>query len=204
MAEMNTMSTMATAQPEDKEAKKGKSRVQLTEGTARWLRMRAEFEDMEVDQLVREMVKDRNIQRPMSLGPGTRFEPDVRTALYSTLAFIVALDMIVTIYSAIAFPGTLGIVLVLDLISIASIALSIITFRILEHKSSNAVYIGVSPATIPIPLMLALPFFIRFPPESVPFVLVMLVGTAVSLSFYVTLNLLLRSSKVDITASNQI
>ena len=204
MAEMNTMSTMATAQPEDKEAKKGKSRVQLTEGTARWLRMRAEFEDMEVDRLVREMVKDRNIQRPMSLGPGTRFEPDVRTALYSTLAFIVALDMIVTIYSAIAFPGTLGIVLVLDLISIASIALSIITFRILEHKSNNAVYIGVSPATIPIALMLALPFFIRFPPESVPFVLVMLVGTAVSLSFYVTLNLLLRSSKVDITASNQI
>lgn len=203
MIELDTVSTMDTAPPKDKEAKKGKSRVQLTEGTARWLRMRAEFEDMDVDHLVREMVKDRNIQRPMTLGAGISFEPNARTALYSTLAFIVALDVIVTIYSGLAFPSALSVVFVLDLISIPSVAISVIIFRIVERKSSNAAYIGVSPTIIAIPLMLSLPFFMRFPPEGIPFVLVMLVGTAVSLSFYVTLNLLLRSAKVDITTSNQ-
>ena len=104
---------MATTPTNEKGVKKGKSRVQLTEGTARWLRMRAEFEDKDVDQLVRQMIQERNLLKPMNLQPGVRFEPDVRTALYSTLAFIVTLDLIVTFYSGLVIPITLGVVLIL-------------------------------------------------------------------------------------------
>jgi len=195
------MATTPTTPPDEKDVKKGKSRVQLTEGTARWLRMRAEFEDKDVDQLVRQMIEERNLLKPMNIQPGIRFEPDVRTALYSTLAFIVTLDLIVTFYSALVLPTTLRVVLILDAISFPSIVLAVIFYGILAKSGKNAVFKGIIPAVVPIPLMLVTPFFVEFPDQSLPFVLVMLVGTAVSLSFYFTLNLLLRSAKVDLTSS---
>ena len=201
MTWMDTISTVATTPAKEKDVKKGKSRVQLTEGTARWLRMRAEFEDKDVDQLVRQMIQERNLLKPMNLQPGIRFEPDVRTALYSTLAFIVTLDLIVTFYSGLVIPITLGVVLILDAISFSSIALAVIFYRVLEKSGKNAVFKGIIPAVVPIPLMLVTPFFVEFPAQSLPFVLVMLVGTAISLSFYFTLNLLLRSARVDLTSS---
>ena len=133
------------------EKKTGKSRVQVSENTARRLRMRADFEDKEPDQLILEMLNERNRRSPMTDIQPFGFENLLSVGLYATITLFITLATTATLFSIVFFPEILIDVLIADALTALATTASLLLKRRIHGRASLARYwLQGSPFALPV------------------------------------------------------